>query len=130
MVQHLFPNEDPERVAELQVLDEEVVLRGEVRAGHRRLEVEGEPLLDSRESGPLRQIEEEEEVEDDGRREDRVAAEKVDLDLHRLAEPAEDVDIVPAFLGVAARRVVLDADLVKVVAVELGIELRLENRVE
>ena len=77
-----------------------------------------------------RQIQEEQQVEDDRRREDRVAAQEVDLDLHRLAEPADDVDVVPALLGVAAGRVVLDAHLVEVVLVELGVELGLQDRVE
>ena len=58
----------------------------------------------------LREVHEQREVEDDRRREDRVAAEEVDLDLHRVAEPPEDIDVVPAFLVVAARRVVVDAD--------------------
>ena len=50
------------------------------------------------------------QIEDDRRRQDRVATQEVDLDLHRVAEPAEDVDVVPAFLVVAARWVVVDAD--------------------
>ena len=75
----------------------------------------------------LREIEEEREVEDDRRGQDGVAAEEVDFDLHGVAEPAEDVDVVPAFFVVAARRVVVDADFVVDLAVELGIELRLQD---
>jgi hypothetical protein len=60
----------------------------------------------------LREVEQEGEVEHDRRREDRVAAEEVDLHLHRVAEPAEQIDVVPALLLVAARRVVVDPDLV------------------
>ena len=73
--------------------------------------------------GALREVHEQREVEDDRRREDRVAAEEVDLDLHRVAEPPEDVDVVPALLVVAARRVVVDAHHVDDVAVEVGVEL-------
>ena len=40
------------------------------------------------------------------------------------------IDVVPAFLVVAARRVVVDADDVRDVLVELGIQLRLEDVVE
>ena len=47
-----------------------------------------------------------------------------------IAEPSEDVDVVPAFLVVAARRVVVDADLVEDVLVEVGIELGLEDVLE
>jgi hypothetical protein len=70
----------------------------------------------------LREVEEEREVEDDGRGQNRVAAEEVDLDLHRVAEPAEDVYVVPALLVVAARRVVVDADDVREVLVELRVD--------
>jgi hypothetical protein len=64
------------------------------------------------------------------RGQNRVAAEKVDLDLHRVAQPAEDVDVVPGFLLVAARRVIVDADLVVDVLVEIGIEIGLEDVLE
>ena len=130
VIQHFLPDEDAQRVRELQMLDEEIVLGLQVRPREGRLEIEGQPFLDAREARAPGQVEEEEQVEDDRRREDRVAAEEVDLDLHRLAEPPDDVDVVPALLGVAAGRVVLDADLVEVVAVELGVELGLEDRVE
>ena len=75
----------------------------------------------------LGKIQEEDEVERDGRGKDGVAAEEVDLDLHRIAEPAEDVDVVPALFVVAARRVVVDANLVVDVLVEVGIEVGLED---
>src|SRR3712207_7994404 len=50
---------------------EDVVFGVEAGRGLRRLEVEGEPLLHAAHPGALRQIEEEREVEDDGRGEDR-----------------------------------------------------------
>ena len=93
----------------------------------RALEVEGEPLLDAAHAGPLRQVEEQRQVEHQRRGQDRVAAEEIDLDLHRVAQPPEDVDVVPAFLVVAAGRVVVDPHLVVHLAVELGIELRLQD---
>ncbi len=83
--------------------------------------------MDLRDRRALGKIEEQHQVERDGRGKDRVAAEEVDLDLHRIAEPAENVDVVPAFLVVAARRVVVDADLVVDVLVEVGIKLGLED---
>src|SRR5690606_3671636 len=96
----------PEGVLQLHQLDENVVLGIESRSRHRSLEVERQPLLDAPHAGALRQVEEQYQVEYDGSREDGIAAQEVDLDLHRIAEPSEDVDVVPAFLGVAARRVV------------------------
>ena len=117
-------------VLELHGLDEEIVLGIEALAGLRRLEVEAQPLLyaDGLERWrALGEIEEQDQVERDGRGEDGIAAEEIDLDLHRIAEPSEDVDVVPALFVVAARRVVVDADLVEDVLVEVGIELGLED---
>ena len=47
--------------------------------------------------------------------------------MHGIAEPAEDVDVVPAFLVVAAGRVIIDAHLVVEVPVEFGIDLGLQD---
>src|SRR3981081_2351036 len=95
----------PQSVLQLHQLNEQIVLGVDLRRVHRRLEVEREPLLDALHLGPLRQIEEERDVEHERRRKNAVAAQEVDLQLHRIAEPSEDVDVVPAFLVVAARRV-------------------------
>src|SRR5579883_1290876 len=83
----VLPGHPAQRVLELHQLDEEVVLRIELRGGHRALEVKAQPLLRAVEACALREIEEQREVEDHRRREDRVAAQEVDLDLHRVAEP-------------------------------------------
>src|SRR5947209_20616059 len=123
----VFAAKVSERVLEFHQLDEDVVFGVESGRCHRRLEIEGEPLLYTFHADALREVEEEREVEDDGRGEDGVAAEEVDLDLHRVAEPAEDVYVVPAFLIVAARRVIVDADDVREVFVELRVNIRLED---
>ena len=95
--------------------------------GHGPLEVERQPLLDALHPGALRQVQEQDQVQHQGRRQDRIPAQEVDLDLHRVAHPPEDVDVVPAFLGVAARRIVVDPDHVVEVLVELRVEVRLED---
>src|SRR5438270_5943125 len=123
----VFAAKVSERVLEFHQLDEDVVFGVESGRGHRRLEVEGEPLLYAAQTGALREVEEEREVEDDGRGEYGVAAEEVNLDLHRVAEPAEDVYVVPALLIVAARRVVVDAYDVREVLVELRVDFRPED---
>ena len=80
------------------------------------------------------QIAEQTEVETEGSSEDRVAAEEIDLHLHRIAHPAKDVDIIPALLVVVARWVVVDTHLVVVlrivvvaVAIEVGLHVGLED---
>ena len=116
----LLAHHPAQGVLQLGELDEEVVLGVEARRNHRRLVVEAQPLLDAAQAGALGEIAEQHQVEGQRRGEDRVAAEEVDLQLHRVAEPAEDVDVVPTLLVVAARRVVVDAHLVVHVAVQLG----------
>src|SRR5688572_12927163 len=106
----LLAAHETQRVLQLHQLNEQIVLRVDLRGVHRRLEVEGEPLLDAGHSSPLRKVEEESGIEDDRSGQDAVAAQEVDLQLHRIAEPAKDVDVVPPFLVVAARRIVVDAD--------------------
>src|SRR4029077_11532685 len=123
----VFAHHPAESVFELHELDEEVVLGIKLGSAHGRLEVETEPFLDAAHAGAVGEIEKENKVEDNGRGEDGVAAEKVHFDLHGVAEPTEDVDVVPAFFVIAARRVIVDADLVENLAVKLGIKLRLEN---
>ena len=47
--------------------------------------------------------------------------------MHRIAEPAEDVEVVPSLLVVATRRIIVDADFVVKVFIQFRIEFRLEN---
>src|SRR5262249_50668433 len=82
VVEDFLSYQDAEGVSELQVLDEQVVLGFQVRPRHRGLEVEGQPLLDPGEARPPREIQEQRQVEHHGSRQDRVAAEEVQLDLH------------------------------------------------
>src|SRR5207244_1425462 len=100
------------------VLCREVMLRRSVWIGHRTLEIEGEPILNANPTRPLRQVDEECQIENQGGGEDGIPALEIDLDLHRISEPPEEVDVVPALFGVTARRVVLDPHLVKNVSVK------------
>src|SRR5215469_4581598 len=93
----------------------------------RALEVERQPLLYALEARSLRQVGEKHQVKYQWRGQDGVTAQEVDLDLHRIAEPAEDVDVVPAFFAVTPRRVVVDTHLVVDVAIEVGIKPRLQD---
>src|SRR5207237_10477984 len=124
MRDELFALEKPERVLELHQLDEQIVLRIHRRRVHRALEVERQPFLDAVHVRALREIEEQRNVEDDRRREDAVAAQEVDLQLHRVAEPADEIDVVPSLLVVAARRLVVYPHDVAQVLVQAGISLR------
>src|SRR5258708_23853451 len=92
-------------------LFEYVVLRTESRAGLWRFEVERQPLLHPTEAGSFSQVTEQSEVQYQRGRENRIPAEEIDLDLHGIAQPAENIDIIPALFIIAMRGIIVDADL-------------------
>src|ERR1035437_6258525 len=126
----LLSHQVPQRVLELGLLNEEIVLRLESRSGHRRLVIEAEPLLNPLHPGAVREVGEQGQVEHDRRRQDRIAAEKIDLDLHRIVHPPDDVDVVPPLLVVPSRRIVVDPHDVREVLVQVGIAVGLEDRMQ
>ena len=126
----LFAHDVAKCVFKFHGLDEEVVFGIDAGGRVRVLEVEAEPFLDAQAfetRGTGGEVHEEAEVEGEGGGKDGVAAEEVDLELHGVAEPAEDVNVVPAFLVVAAWGVIVYADLVVEVLVEIGVEVGLED---
>ena len=84
---------------------------------HRTLHEETQEVLDTITTGTGGEVDEQTEVEAQGGCQDGVATEEVDLDLHGIAHPAEDVDIIPTLLVVLSRRIVVDTYLVVIVAV-------------
>src|SRR5258708_23792642 len=119
-----------ERVFELHELDEKTVLGIESRHGHRRFQVEAQPLLYSQPAqlgGALGEVKEEYEIEHDRRGEDGIAAQEIHLDLHGIAEPTEDINVVPTLFVVTTWRIIVNADLVIKILVELRIELGLQD---
>src|SRR6266853_4576618 len=114
-----------QRILQFHRLDKQIVLWIKLGGAHRRFEVETQPFLNAAHPGTFSQIQEQNQVEHNGRGQDGVAAEKVYLDLHLIPKPAEDVNAVPAFLVVPARRIIIDAHLVMNLPVKGGIQLRL-----
>src|SRR5207247_10485794 len=94
------------------------------------LEIEREPLLDASPACPTRQVREENQIEHERCSENGVTTQEVDLHLHRVPEPAKDVQVVPTLFTVTSRRVVVDPDLVIDVAIEVGVEAGLEDLLE
>src|SRR5262245_40918280 len=76
------------------------------------LEIERQPFLRAAQAFALGEVHEQDQIEQQRGRQNAVTAEEVDLELHRIAEPAEKVDRVPALLVVTTRRVVCDLNLV------------------
>ena len=97
---------------------------------HRALEEEAQEALDAEAAGASGEVAEQYQVEAQGSGEDGVAAQEVDFDLHGVSHPSEDVDVVPAFLIVVARGVVVDTYFVVVVAVEVGLLVGFEDCLE
>ena len=95
---------------------------------HRTLEEETEEALCAVTSGSHGKVAQQHEVKTQRRREDRITAEEIDLDLHRIAHPAEDVDIVPSLLVVIAGGIIVDTHLVIILCVlviAVTVEIRL-----
>ena len=95
---------------------------------HRRLQEETEEALCAVASRTGGEVAEQTEVETERRSEDGVAAEEINLDLHGITHPAEDVDIVPTLFVVVAWGIVVDAYLMVilgVLVVAVSIEVRL-----
>src|SRR5688572_18661877 len=97
---------------------------------HRALEIERQPFLNARQPGAFCQVEKERRIEHDRRGENAVAAQEVDLQLHGIPKPANQIDVVPTLLVVAARWIVVDADDVMKVVVEAWVEMRLKDVIE
>src|SRR5947209_2121243 len=93
----------------------------------RRLEVKREPFLYAPHPGSTRQIHKQRQIEGDRSGQDGIPAEEVDLDLHRIAEPAEDIDIVPALFIVPAGRIVIDPDDMGDIAIEIRVPIGRED---
>src|SRR5215469_15220149 len=106
------------------------MFRIEAGRGHWGLEVEAQPFLDSNFLAPPRtlgKVEKQDKVEHDGCGQDRVAAEEVDFDLHGIAEPSKNVDVVPAFFIIATRRVVVNPNSVEDVSIQLRVKFGLQD---
>ena len=84
---------------------------------HGRLEEEAQEALYAVAASTCGEVAQQGEVEQQRSGKDRVAAEEVDLDLHGIAHPSEDVDVVPSLLVVVARRVIVDAHLMVILRV-------------
>src|SRR5439155_15285680 len=119
-----------QRVLQLHQLNEQIVLGVQTGGVNRTLEVEGQPLLDAVHAGAPRQVEKERDIEHDWSRENAVATEEIDLQLHRVSQPADQIDVVPPLFVVAARRIIVDPHDVAEVFVEVGVELGLEDVIE
>src|SRR5207253_9743703 len=111
-------------------LNKEVVLRIDFRGAHGTLEIKRQPLLNAF-AGQFRtalgEIEKQHQVENEWGGAYGIAAEKINLDLHGIAQPPEDVQVVPAFLVIATRRVVIDSHFVAEIAVMLRVQFRLQD---
>lgn len=97
---------------------------------HRALEEEAQEALYAVTAGTSSEVAEKNKVKTERSSEDRVATEEVDLDLHGITHPTEDVDVVPSFLVVVAGRIVVDTYFVVVVGVEVGLLFGNEDGLE
>jgi hypothetical protein len=57
----------------------------------------------------------------------RIAAKEIDLDLHGIVQPTENVNIVLAFLIIAVRGIIIDADLMIQFTIQIGVQVGPQN---
>ena len=74
------------------------------RIGHRQLEEDRKLFLHAYFAAAVGKVEATGDLNGERGGEDRILAEEIDLDLHRLAEETGDIDVVPRLLVVAAGR--------------------------
>src|SRR5687767_9894183 len=80
----LLTGQVPQRVLQLHLLNEQIMLRIQSRRGHWALEIEGQPLLDATHTRTRGEIHEDRQVEYDRRSQDGIATQEIDFDLHRI----------------------------------------------
>src|SRR5688572_7343947 len=130
MCDQILTPQIPQSVLELHKLNEQIMFRIKACRAHRTLEIEAQPLLDASHTASLGQIEEQNQIQNDRRGQNAVPAEEIDLDLHGIAQPAVDIDIVPTFLVVTTRRVVVNPDFMGEILIKLRVQLRLEDLIQ
>ena len=84
---------------------------------HRTLQEEREETLRAKATFACSEVCQQDKVKHERSGENGVATEEINLDLHRIAHPAKDVDVVPALLVVATRRIVVDSYFVVIVGI-------------
>src|SRR5262249_14760645 len=114
-------------VLEFHQLDEQIMFGIQSCSMHRTLEVKTQPFLYTAHSATLSKIQEQHRIQNDRRCQYAVAAQEINLDLHGIAEPSVDVDVVPSFFVIPARGIVVDTHLVREFLVKVRIKLRLKN---
>ena len=112
MCDQVFPFKITEGIFQFHELDKQIMLRIELRGAHGAFKIKRQPFLNPPHPAALCQIHEQNQIKYDRRGQDAVAAEEIDLDLHGIAQPAENIDIVPAFFVVPTGRIIVDADFV------------------
>src|ERR1051326_1576173 len=103
------------------------MLRVQPGGAHGTLEIKTQPFLNTAHSAALGKVQEQYKVQDNRSGKNAVAAEKIDLDLHGITEPAVDVDIIPSFFIIATGRVVMDADFVREILIKVRVKIGLKD---
>src|SRR5581483_4024811 len=98
--------------------------------GHGRLEVEAQPFLNAKSFelfAALGEIHKQYEIKNNGGSQDGIAAQEIDFDLHGITQPSEDVDIVPTLFVITTRRIIVNANLMGEIAIQVGVKIGLKN---
>src|SRR6185437_10617018 len=100
-----------QRVLQLHRLNEQIMLRIQTLRRHRRLEEEAQPLLNADPAqifAPLRQVRQQHQIQRNRGCKDRIATQKIHLNLHWVTEPSEDIYVVPTLFIITTWRVIVN----------------------
>src|SRR5437016_5232069 len=97
---------------------------------HWTLEVKTQPFLNATHTASLGKVQKQDQIENDRRSKNAVAAQEVDLDLHGVTQPSVNVDVIPSFLIIAPRRIVVDPHFVREILVQVRVQFGLQNLIQ
>src|SRR2546429_6421397 len=97
---------------------------------HWALEVKTQPFLNAAHPASLGKVQKQDQVQNDWGSKNTVAAQEINFDLHGVTEQSVDVDVVPSFFIISARRIVMDPHFMRELLVEIREKLWLQNIID
>src|SRR5215475_12343649 len=102
MGDQVFTSQISQSVLKFHQLNKQIVFRIQACRMHWALEVKAQPFLDAPHAASLGEVKKKNKIQHDRRCENAIAAQEVDLDLHGIAQPPIDVDVIPSFFIISA----------------------------
>lgn len=86
---------------------------------HRTLQEETQETLDTKTSCTCSQVTQQYKVQAQRSSKNRITAKEINLNLHWIPHPSEDINIIPTFFIIITRRIVIDTYFMIVVCIQV-----------